>query len=553
MERTTRTMTAPTSTPPTALKMTQQPSSAAAAGAAFAQQPSVAVLDNYGNIATSYTNAVMAAEAAGGNLNGSVAAPVAIPASGVALFTGLFVTNAGPAVTLEFTSGGLTPVNSTAINVSAGPASELIWTTQPGNATSGLPFGTQPVLQTADSFGNFSTSGLAATQNVQVCLSAGTGPLLGATNSNIGSAGGNGVVAFTNLQLNTPGAGCILTATNTTPAGYLPPLQNELGLWLDASDLNSLTLVAGYVTAWNDRSGNGRNAAAGVPPIFATNSTLASSAPGQARTVRFDGSSTFFNADLTFLNNTPYTIAVIEVASNKGGNTSYFMGDTGSGGNGTDKALHTGYRNSGDFTFAHYSDDLDYIPGSFAYPAARVWVDTIDSNRYKTIYLNGVAMAAGTATGFLNAAGCQGHVGSGFDTSSTCFQGDVAEILVYSNSLSAAASLSVLNYFSNKWLCASCVAPGLLADAVSAPFTVRAPAPPPQKILGATVNPGGSVVLTYATTAGFQYEVQFTTNLAVGSWTTLPASVTNAPGASVIFTDTNAPGSTQRFYRIISP
>jgi hypothetical protein len=537
----------------TGLKVTQQPSSTAMAGASFAQQPSVTVLDNYGNIVTSYTSAVMAAEVAGGNLNGSLAAPAAMPVSGVALFTGLFVTNAGPAVTLEFTSGGLAPVNSTAINVGVGPASELIWTIQPGNATSGLPFGTQPVLQTADAFGNPSTSGLAATQNVQVCLSVGTGPLLGATNYNIGSAGGDGMVAFTNLELNVPGAGCILTATNTTPVGYIPPLHNELGLWLDSSDLNSLTLIAGYVTAWNDRSGNGRNAAAGVPPILATNSTLASGASGQARTVRFDGSSTFFDVDLTFLNNTPYTIAVIEVASNKGGNTSYFLGDTGSGGNSTDKALHTGYRSSGDFTFAHYADDLDYVPGSFTYPAARVWMDTIDSNRYKTIYLNGTAVAAGTAAGFLNAAGCQGHVGSGFDTSSTIFQGDVAEILVYSNSLSAAASISVLNYLSNKWLCASCVAPASLANAVSAPFTVHTATPPPQNILGATVNPGGLVVLTYATTAGFQYEVQVKTNLAVGSWTTLPASATNATGATVIFTDTNSPGSTQRFYRVVSP
>ena len=201
--------------------------------------------------------------------------------------------------------------------------------------------------------------------------------------------------------------------------------------------------------------------------------------------VRFDGSTTYLIVDLTFLNKTPYTIAVIEVASNKGGTTSYFMGDTGSGGNGTDNALHTGYRSSGDFTFAHYGDDLDYVPGSFTYPAARVWMDTIDTNSNKTIYLNGMAVAAGTAAGFLNAAGSQGHVGSGFDTSSTCFQGDVAEILVYTNSLSAAASLSVLNYLSNKWLCASCAAPALLANAVSAPFTVRAPTPPPQQILGA--------------------------------------------------------------------
>jgi hypothetical protein len=408
-------------------------------------------------------------------------------------------------------------------------------------------------LQSADSFGNPSTGGLAAIQNVQAYLSAGTGPLLGATNFNIGSSGGNGVAVFTNLQINAPGAGCVLTATNVTSAGFIPPQQNQLGLWLDASDLNSLTLLAGDVTAWNDRSGNGRNAIAGIFPVLATNSALASGASGQARTVRFDGASTFFDVDLTFLNNTPYTVAVLEVASNKSGNTSYFMGDTGSGGNSQDKALHTGYRDSGDFAFAQYADDLDYTPGSFAYPAARVWMDTIDSNLNRTIYLNGASVVAGTAAGFLNAAGCQGHIGSGFDTSSTCFQGDVAEILVYSNCLSAAASIQVFDYFSNKWLCAGCATPGLLASAVSAPFTVRAPAPPAQKILGVVLAGGGSVVLTYATTAGYQYQVQFTTNLAPASWTTLPASVTNAAGASVIFTDTNSPRGIQRFYRIVSP
>ena len=71
--------------------------------------------------------------------------------------------------------------------------------------------------------------------------------------------------------------------------------------------------------------------------------------------------------------------------------------------------------------------------------------------------------------------------------------------------------------------------------------------------LGATIAGGGSFVLNYATTAGFQYQVQFTTNLALGSWTTLPASVTNATGAVVMFSDTNTPGGSQRFYRIVSP
>jgi hypothetical protein len=535
----------------TQMRMSQQPSSTATAGAAFAQQPGVTIADAYGNTVASYTNFVVAVEAGGGSLNASLVTPTVVPINGVASFTGLFVTNASSAVTLNFTSGSLPPVNSTPVNVSAGQASQLIWTIQPRNAISGLPFGIQPVLQTADLFANPSTSGLAATQNVQVLLSTGTGPLLGTTNYNLGTAGSNGVVAFNNLRLDVPGTGYVLTATNITPNPPVPPQQNQLGLWLDASDLNSLTLIGNNVTAWNDLSGHGRNATGGISPVFATNSTLAAGAAGLGRVVRFDGSSTYLIVDLSFLNQTPYTIAVMEVASNKGSATSYFMGDTGSGGNTTDNALHTGYRSSGDFTFAHYSDDLDYVPGSFTFPAARIWMDTIDAGKNKTIYLNGVPVATGVASGFLNSAGSQGHIGSGFDTSSTIFQGDIAEILVYTNDQSANAA-GITSYLSNKWLCAGCAGPAL-ASAASAPFTVHSASPPPQKVLGVAVVGGGSVVITCSTTAGFQYHLQSSTNLASGSWITLPDSVTNAAGSVVVFTDTNTPGETQRFYRIVSP
>jgi hypothetical protein len=536
----------------TQLRVGPQPSSTATVGTAFAQQPSVTVADAYGNTVARYTNSVVAVEAAGGNLNALPIASTAIPNNGVANFTGLFVTNAGPAVTLNFSSGSLPPATSAAINVSAGQASQLIWSTQPANAISGRPFDIQPVLQTADLFANPSTVGLTPTQNVQVVLSSGTGPLLGTTNYNVGTAGSNGVVAFNNLRLDAPGTGRVLTAVSTTPNLPVPPQENQLGLWLDASTLSSLTLSGNNVTIWHDLSGQGRNASGGVSPVFATNSTtVASGASGMGRVVRFDGSTTYLVVDLSFLNQIPYTIAVVEVASNKGSSTSYFMGDTGSGGNNTDNALHTGYRSSGDFTFAHYADDLDYAPGSFNYPAARIWIDTIDAGKNKTIFLNGVAVATSVAAGFLNSAGSQGHIGSGFDTSSTIFQGDVAEILVYTNAQTANVA-AITGYLSNKWLCASCFEPSL-TNAVSAPFTVHSAPPAPPNIVGETLGADGSVILAYGTSTGFQYQVQYRTNLALGSWTTLPPSITTATNATGIFSDTNTPNSTPRFYRIVSP
>ena len=120
----------------------------------------------------------------------------------------------------------------------AGPVTQLIWTTQPDKATNLLPFAQQPVLKTADASGVPSTTGLAATQYVKVSLSAGTGPFLGTTNYNIGTAGSNGVVNFSDLEIDSTGANKQITAT-ATPA-YGAPVSGML-VWLDASDASTAT------------------------------------------------------------------------------------------------------------------------------------------------------------------------------------------------------------------------------------------------------------------------------------------------------------------------
>jgi hypothetical protein len=67
---------------------------------------------------------------------------------------------------------------------------------------------------------------LPATLEVAIVQSAGTGPLLGTTNLNIGTGGWNGVVQFTDLQINSTGTDKELTAavtstTNTTSENLL--------------------------------------------------------------------------------------------------------------------------------------------------------------------------------------------------------------------------------------------------------------------------------------------------------------------------------------------
>src|SRR5258708_2111333 len=102
------------------------------------------------------------------------------------------------AVTAGSTSfGALTEV--------AGAANRLAFTAQPVSAAAGVVFGAQPVVQSRDQFGNNSTNGLPASRIVSLVLSAGTGPLLGTTNLDIGTGSGNGTATWTNLEINVTG------------------------------------------------------------------------------------------------------------------------------------------------------------------------------------------------------------------------------------------------------------------------------------------------------------------------------------------------------------
>jgi hypothetical protein len=109
--------------------------------------------------------------------------------------------------------------------VPPGPATQLVWATQPGQATNGVPFGQQPLLVTADQYGVPSSNGLPATLEVVVTQTAGTGPLQGTTNLNIGTGGLNGVIQFADLQINSTGTDKELTAEasafTNSPSGNL--------------------------------------------------------------------------------------------------------------------------------------------------------------------------------------------------------------------------------------------------------------------------------------------------------------------------------------------
>src|SRR6266404_2015226 len=198
---------------PRTLGLAMQPSSNAVAGVSFAQQPKVMTFDQFGNQCyLDVTTVVKASRSAGtGTLLGTTTMTAI---GGDCGFTDLNYTVA-ETITILFTATNLSSsVTSGPVTVGPAAASQLVFTAQPGAAVSGAPFGNQPALKSQDQFGNDSAVGLAGSQNVTLTLTSGTGALLGDNVQNIGTNGGNGVVIYTNLEIDAAGFNKQLTASS---------------------------------------------------------------------------------------------------------------------------------------------------------------------------------------------------------------------------------------------------------------------------------------------------------------------------------------------------
>jgi hypothetical protein len=461
-----------------------------------------------------------------------------IPAAGNlrATFTGHLVGSAViQAVANTFTG------QSGTLAVTPGPVTQLVWSRQPGSAVSGMPFGQQPVLETADQAGNPSTAALAATLNVSVALNAGAGPLLGTTNYNIGTSGNDGVVSFTDLQINAAGSNDQLIASLATSSS-MPSNVANCQLWLDANDLSTVTLSNGLVTRWADKSGNGDNATAGAAPTFATNANLS----GVGRVVRFNGSNTYLNVSLSALAGQPYTIIAMEVDGDKSSNNSYFIGNTGGS---TDQALHMGYYNNTTFRLGQWSDDLSYNGIYTSTTTPRLWSGKLDTTAGRFLYLNGTLVGTLGSTNTVSGTLASAHIGSGFDTSTSFYQGDLAEIAVYNRALSDAERSSVESYIENKWL------PGYSSTAISSVFAVQPTGSQTNtsanQISGIQFFSGTNVVITIPYTTGETYQLQYSSSMSPANWINVNgALVTNSPGNLLSFTNFGGASQPQGFYRI---
>jgi hypothetical protein len=131
--------------------------------------------------------------------------------------------------TITGSQSGITVTPSTAV--------QLVFTTQPGSATAGSAFATQPVVRTRDAYGNNSTVGLAATVTVGMSLSSGSGTLAGTTSLNVGTSSATpGIATFTTLRIDDATGGKILTASATLDGSSATVSSSSFNVQPDAAN-----------------------------------------------------------------------------------------------------------------------------------------------------------------------------------------------------------------------------------------------------------------------------------------------------------------------------
>jgi hypothetical protein len=194
--------------PPPAAKLAflQQPSNAST-GATITPAVTVAVQDSTGNTVTTATNPVTLALGGGTGLGGTL---TATPQNGIATFGNLSVSSAGT-FTLAATSAGLTSATSSSFTITAAGGgtsipTQLAFSQQPSNASTGATIAPAVTVVVKDSSGNPVTGAL---NPVSLALTTGSG--LAGT---LTATPQNGVATFSNLSVSAAGT---YTLSATSP------------------------------------------------------------------------------------------------------------------------------------------------------------------------------------------------------------------------------------------------------------------------------------------------------------------------------------------------
>jgi hypothetical protein len=198
------------------LAFTMQPGGGASS-TAWTTQPTVTVQDAGGNTVTTATTSItLAITTPGGAILTCTANPRSAVA-GVDTFAGCRIDKAGT-YTLTATGGGYTNAVSNSFTITAGAASQLAFTTQPGGGTSSTAWTNQPTVTVQDAYGNTVTT---ATTSITLAITTPGGEILTCTANPKNAVAG--VDTFAGCSIDKAGT-YTLTATG---GGYASAVSNS--------------------------------------------------------------------------------------------------------------------------------------------------------------------------------------------------------------------------------------------------------------------------------------------------------------------------------------
>ena len=175
------------------LTITTQPAGAAS-GSPFTTQPVIQVRDAQGN-AVSQAGITVTPSIASGGAATLLGGTATTNSSGVAQFSGLGLTGPLGNYTIGFAAPSLTPVTSGTLALGPGAPAQMTIVQQPGGATSGAAFATQPSIQLSDAQSNPVTqAGITVTASV----TGGGATLVGSANA---TTNASGLATFSGLGL----------------------------------------------------------------------------------------------------------------------------------------------------------------------------------------------------------------------------------------------------------------------------------------------------------------------------------------------------------------
>ncbi len=201
----------------TQLVMTTEPPSSITAGSEFGLV--VTADDNLGHVATTFSGSVTVAlwnNPGGATLGGTLTATAR---SGVAIFSGLILDKAGTGYTLQVTGNWLASATTSAFDVTAAAATQLVVTTQPpGSVTASYTFGL--VVSAEDPYGN-----VDPTFNGGMAVALSNNPGGATLGGTLTATAQSGVATFTGLTLEKAGTGYTLLVSGGGLTGITSPFN----------------------------------------------------------------------------------------------------------------------------------------------------------------------------------------------------------------------------------------------------------------------------------------------------------------------------------------